>query len=819
MSPSRRLEAVNSFGRSAAGIGTISTIWQNYEETVVKGKGRGLLENILVLDLANEQGSFCSKLLADLGASVIKIEGRKGDPSRGSLSFLYHNTNKLGIALDLETREGRQSFRRLVKRADVLIETFRPRYLQAKGMDCARLRCSNPRLIHVSITGFGQTGPKCNYLSCDSVISAFGGQMYISGSTSSPPAKLFGQQTHYTASLFGAVAVLLGLRNRKATGKGSYIDLSAQEAVASVLDHVMVDYFHDGRIVRRQDNSGQNEFTILPCKDGHIQITILRNWETLIELIASEGMAEDLLEKKWRDESHRAKHFGHILEVVATWTQRHTKRKLFELGQSMRFPWAPVDSLPEVLSSPQLKARKFFSQIPLRRGGPVITFSGMPYRFSSYLPPLPKRAPLLGEHTRRVLKELCTLQEDYRTPRKTGKSENPLGGNILKGVRVIDLTRMLSGPYATRIFADFGADVIKIQSEQTAQGAERNDTPYFNTWNRNKRSISLDLNIPEARDIFLRLVAVSDVVVENFSPRVMANWGLTYTRLRRVKPDLVMLSISAMGRTGPWKDFVGYGATFHALSGLISESSRFIERPASLGHAYGDVIIGLYAAIAILSALEHRDRSGEGQFIDLSGYEALCTLLGPALLACSLDPELGGMNWRYDPFSDAAPEGCYRCKGYDRWCVISVDNDRAWQALLRISKQLELRSKRFSTLAKRKRNRAELDALVEQWTVSHTAEAIVHRLQNAGVAAAVVQNAEDVARDLQLVARRFFVSLEHPVLGKTISDRSALWPWQRNPKNWEASPRLGEDNHEVFVKLLGLSEAEFQSLLEKGIAG
>ncbi len=199
-------------------------------------------------------------------------------------------------------------------------------------------------------------------------------------------------------------------------------------------------------------------------------------------------------------------------------------------------------------------------------------------------------------------------------------------------MRVLDFTWMLAGPYATRILADCGAEVIKVQSARTAKGAELNTAGYFNTWNRNKRGITLDLSHPEARDIILSLTAVSDIVVDNFSPRVMSNWGFSYDALKKVKPDLIMASISAMGQTGPWRDFVGYGPTFHALSGLTSMTSSGQESPIGLGHAYADTIIGLYSAMAMLAALRHRDATGEGQYIDVSGYEAICSLLGPALL-------------------------------------------------------------------------------------------------------------------------------------------------------------------------------------------
>jgi crotonobetainyl-CoA:carnitine CoA-transferase CaiB-like acyl-CoA transferase len=297
----------------------------------------------------------------------------------------------------------------------------------------------------------------------------------------------------------------------------------------------------------------------------------------------------------------------------------------------------------------------------------------------------------------------------------------------------------------------------------------------------------------------------------------MANWGLTYERLREAKPDIIVASISAMGGGGPWKDYVGFAPTFHALSGLLSLMPPDGVRPMNLGHAYGDAVAGLYAALGILSALEHREHTGEGQHIDLSAYEAVCTLLGPEYMKSAANAlPRAGKALRGD-HRWAGPDGCYPCKGEDRWCVIAIDGEKEWEAFCRISRIPGLMSQRFSTPAGRSKNRAEMDALIGRWTIRHTAGDVARRLQWAGIAAASVQNARDLAKDRHLASRRFFTSLEHPSLGTIVSDRSALWPWRRNPKGWKAAPLLGEDNQYVFVRLLGMSDEEVRSLSEKGI--
>jgi len=387
---------------------------------------------------------------------------------------------------------------------------------------------------------------------------------------------------------------------------------------------------------------------------------------------------------------------------------------------------------------------------------------------------------------------------------------------------VLDLTRVLAGPYATRILADFGAEVIKIQSNNTATGAEENTSRYFTAWNRNKRSITLDLNYPEAGELFIRLVSLSDVVIENFSPRVMTNWGLHYEKLRQVKADLVMVSMSGMGQTGLWKDYLAFGPTIQALSGLTSLSSFKNDAPLGLGFAYVDIVAGLYAAIAVLSALEHRDETGSGLYVDLSEYETACTVLGPSFVnILANQTEVSAQGNRSD-YMSAAPYGCYRCRGKDRWCVIAVCNERKWNALCKVMGFPPwTQEQKFSSLSKRKKHAEELDQLIEQWTVTQKVEDAVSLLNEVGVPAGIVQNAEDLAHDPHLTARNYFVGLNHCILGSTVSDDQPI-KWSsgsRSRNNWKAAPLLGEDNRYVFMELLGFSEQELSSYTERGIIG
>jgi benzylsuccinate CoA-transferase BbsE subunit len=390
-------------------------------------KERGLLSGIRVMDMADEKASFCSKLLADMGARVIKIERPGGDPSmnrgpfrkgslkpKNSLSFFYNNTNKLGITLDLGHREGKSLFLMMVRKTDVIVETFPPGYLEQIGLDFKVLAQANPEVILVSVTGFGQNGPRRDLKSCDLVASAYGGQMYVSGSPSKPPLKVFGEQSYYTASLFAATGVLLALRKRAKTGEGEHIDISLQESMTATLEHVMVRYFSEKIIPRRQGSLHWNDaFTVLPCKDGFIHLTLFQQWETLIEWLDTEGMAEDLIDEKWRDEDYRRAHAEHVIKVLGRWTKTHTVDDLFELGQCMRFPWAPVQSPSDVLRSPQLNERDFFVEMDHPETGSVLKYPGVPCKFSTGFIHKKKPAPLPGEDNVMIYqKELGILEEE-----------------------------------------------------------------------------------------------------------------------------------------------------------------------------------------------------------------------------------------------------------------------------------------------------------------------------------------------------------------------------------------------------------------------
>jgi benzylsuccinate CoA-transferase BbsE subunit len=301
-------------------------------------KRQAALSGYRVLDVTDSKDMLCSRLLGDMGAEVIRLEKP-------------------------------EKLRHLVKTADVLVESFSPGYLESLGFGYSQLSKINPRLVMASITAFGQSGPYRNYKSCDIVASAMGGQIYVSGSPESP-IKPFGDQSYCLTSIFAAIGIMLALRQRRSSGRGQHIDLSLQECVAAALDHVLVRYFYQGVVAERRGRLYWNgAFGIFPGKDGYILLSLFYHWQTLVEWLAAEGMAEDLADEKWLDRDYRREHLEHVVEVLERWTRSHPAAELVEKGQAMRFPWAEVSPISRLLSSPQLEARNFWVEVKHPRTG------------------------------------------------------------------------------------------------------------------------------------------------------------------------------------------------------------------------------------------------------------------------------------------------------------------------------------------------------------------------------------------------------------------------------------------------------------------
>jgi len=376
----------------------------------------------------------------------------------------------------------------------------------------------------------------------------------------------------------------------------------------------------------------------------------------------------------------------------------------------------------------------------------------------------------------------------------------------LVGIRVLDFTWILAGPFTTAMMADYGAEVIKVQSHKIANGTEQNDSYYFATLNRNKRSITLDMSKPEARDLALQLAGKCDIVIQNFTPRVMENWGLDYETFKKANPAIIMVNLSAMGNTGPWRDFAALADTIEALSGLIDPGD-----PLLTGYPCSDIVSGLFTFNAILAALEQRRQKGLGCNIDISEFEAMCSFMGPQVFA-SINNECPSEG------NAAAPSGCYKCRGKDRFCYISVHTQEQWMKLRQaMGNPGWAEQPQFSSAEERNKNKEELDKHLGLWTAGYNAKSLVRLLQAGGIPCSVLSDASALAKDPQLKSRGFFNTYIHPSLGEITYAVSPLKRSLTSPQLIKPAPLLGEDNDYVFSDIMGIDKGTIKEYIGKKI--
>ena len=397
----------------------------------------------------------------------------------------------------------------------------------------------------------------------------------------------------------------------------------------------------------------------------------------------------------------------------------------------------------------------------------------------------------------------------------------------LDGIRVADFCWAWAGPYGALQLAHLGADVIRIESAKrlcpsrlippwpdNESGVNR--AGYFNQYNQGKRSLTLDLKAPEAIDIAKTLVSKSDIVMNNFASGVMEKLGVGYDVLRRIKPDIIMVSLPGYGTSGPEKDFVSYGPPQVAQSGLSALTGYVGGPPMMAGFSYGDPNGGVHATFAVMAALLHREKTGQGQYIDLSQWEAAIMLLPEALMDYSMNGTQPERMGNRDPHM--APHGVFRSKGDDRWVSLSVRDEAEWQRLCEVMGQPELSSDtRFARLAARKENEAALEEIVTAWTQERTADEATQALQNAGIPAYPALDALDMVNSPHVGARDYFVELEHPEVG-TRRHMGIPWTMSRTPcEIRRPAPCLGQDTDAVLTDVVGLSQDEIAALREKDI--
>lgn len=774
----------------------------------------GFLAGIRVLDLAGPAGALAGKLLAGLGADVVLAEPEDGSPLRGVPPFVGQRPHAARSLFFAFYAAGKRSVRatpdrlaRLAAAADVLVETGTPGSWR-------RWHERNPRLVIASITPFGQTGPYVDWRATDLVAQATGGMLALNGHPDRRPQQALGLQAYHQAGVLAVVGILAALHARERIGAGQLIDVSLQAAAAASLEHLGATFDGAGRRARRTGSTHWTGFfRTVRCRDGHLVVSTLGDWTTLREWLRADGVADPALDDPHlEDPAVRQARADELFAALERWAASRDAVELYERAQLLRLPWAVVRPPEAALHDAHLARRGFFVSVADPTLGIPLRHPGSPFRARD-VPWVVRQPPGLGEHEQAVDRQWVAQEPARCPPAAATPRVAPLAG-----VRVLDFTWVVAGPIATRLLADLGADVIKVEPPWADRAGDRRGG-LVGSLNRGKRSIVIDLRRPAGRDLARRLAARCDVVIDSFSARVMPALGLDFERLRALRPDIVCVRMTGFGLDGPDRDRVSFGPTLQALAGFTALMTGRGEPPAGFGHAYADVAAGHMAAVATLAALRRRARTGEGQEIDLAQQETLLALIGPLLLARALDGAVSEPVGNGSQEAPAAPHGVYPCAGDDRWIAIVVPDDETWRAFARVVGTGTWASDpRFATTAGRLAHAPELDTLVESWTRARQAESIVARLQAAGVPAGRVTDAHDLCTsDPQLAARGYVVSVRTPE-GRIVRLDGCPIVLSATPASVRGpGPLLGEHTDAVLSALLGLSAETVARLRAEGV--
>jgi crotonobetainyl-CoA:carnitine CoA-transferase CaiB-like acyl-CoA transferase len=729
------------------------------------------------------------------------------------------------------------------------VETFPPGYLDRLGLSFRHLHARFPHLVLTSITGFGSTGPYSHYKAPDIVGLAMGGLAYLCGEPDGPPAPPGGLQGYHLAALNGAVGTLIALWHREATGQGQHVDVSMQAAVANTLETTHQTYDFNREIRTRCGSRREGAAYILPCQDGYVALLCAGQlgWRRLITWLTAEEAVGALADEHLVDDVYRFEHDAEVHATLQAFFATKTKQQAYTEAQYYRVPLAPVQTACDLAESPQLQARQFFVEIEHPELGTTLRYPGAPYALSATPWQLRRRPPRLGEHNAEIFAALPPLPDIIPTlalaRRRRRRAVRPFhhqeGGDILEsaqhnrpalqGIRVLDFSWFGAAPLGTKILADHGAEVIRVESmarpdllRLMGSSHFRNYTPdingsgFFNDFNSSKYGITLNLNHPEGVAIAKRLVALSDVVIDSFTRRAMRKWGLCYDDLVQLKPDIIVVNAAQQGHTGPHADYLGFGYNLQALAGINHLTGHPDGYPLGTSVNYPDFVLPMFVASVIMSALLYRHRTGTGQHIDLSQYQAMVSTLGPMLMDYMVNGRIATRTAGRS--ATVAPHGVYRCQGDDRWCVIAVCTEDEWTALCRVmGHPAWTQEARFRTMVSRLWHVEALDTLLNAWTMQHAPEHVMHLLQGAGVAAGVVQNAADLLEhDLQLRHRGHYHLLQHPVTGPTCYMGSPFL-LSTTPAALRPAPCLGQHNTYVYGALLGMSAATMARYTAAGI--
>lgn len=807
------------------------------------------LVGLRVLDLSDGvAGAYCAKLLADAGAEVLKLEppgghplrrwsasdsvGRDGDPD--GVLFRHLAAGQRSALADLGTAAGRRRVLELAGATDLLIESFAPHALEARGLGAETLQAANPALTVISITPFGQAGPRSGDARSEFLLQALVGSLHLHGAPDGPPVAVGGGLGQWAAGAYGAAGALAARLRQATTGAGERVDVSMVECLA-------VTFLAYPALAAALPGGGEDHaLTMVPgierCKDGYVGLATItvQQWHDVLAMMGR----NDLLEREeWNDQKTRQHQAAEVTAELSPWLLSHTAEEVLELAAAFRVPAAPVGNGATLTTLPQLVARQLFRPNP--SGG--FPDPRPPLRTTRTAAKEPLPAPRLGEHDEAPFGQPVAAPfgpprgHDGNPDAVAGRAPGPPPAGVksalpLEGIRVIDLTAFWAGPFATQYLATLGADVIKVESVQrpdpmrfsvtvaptTPQWYEQGSL--FLSVNLNKRGITLDLSQPRGRALLLDLVARADVVVENFTPRVMEQFDITYETLRSVRPDVIYLRMPGWGLSGPWRDRPAFATTMEQASG-IAWVSGWPDRPPMLP-GMCDPLAGAHAAFAMLAALDERRRTGEGQAVELAMLDLAANVAVEQVLELAAYGQLMGRQGNRGPC--AAPQGAYRCADPDDQLVaLAVATDHEWRALCgAIDRQPLAAEEALTTAQGRRAAHDRIDKEIAAWCAGRPADDALAALRSAGVPAEPVASPYHIDDNEQLVARGFWEEVDHPVVGR---QHYPGWPMRLSggPDRWYRSPAplLGQHNEEVLGEMLGLAPDEMAALRDARVIG
>ena len=803
------------------------------------------LESIKVVEYSTTiSGSYCGKLLADMGANVIKIEPPEGDSARflgpfpktgphpeKSALFLYINTSKRGITLDLDKSGDLDNFKALLKWGDVLIDDHASNHLENFGLEWNALSKINSGLIYTSINPYGRRGTRVNVKGDELTLIHAGGLGNLllarSEDIDKPPVKLGGFPIRYQGGISAAIASLAAIISKRKTGCGQMVDISLHDMVLNLIFPTAASSRYHGmtwhRVPDRPPAMGRMQtsdgYVILNAADDH-------HFRFLRQLMGNPPWANS---DEWDDRGYRTNHLMDIAPMINAWMGKQKKNDIYHQVAQKGIPIGAVNSAKDVMESPQYAARHYFVEVDHPEAGKQ-RYAGWPYRMTASPPRVTRPAPLLGQHNEEVQRELTVSKETNQNVLKA-ETTNHLGKLPLEGIRVLDFSWVWAGPYGTMVLADLGAEVIKIEGHKRMDLLRRtypwplwetapfqcpiNQGMSYNSVNRNKKSLTLNLTDPKGLELAMKLVETSDVVIDNMRPGAMEKLGLGYEALRAIKPDIIGVTSSSQGYGGPQTQYLGFATVHHGIGGGTYISGYPEDHPTHGSPGDVDILNANTMTYAILAALVHRLQTGQGQFIDYSQCEGVSSIIGEYLLWYEMTGEIPERLGNAHPLY--APHNVYPCWGVDRWLALEIHTDEEFKELARVINRPELsEDPLFKTRISRKKHEKDLDKIIAAWTRERDRDWMVGEMISAGLMAAPSRDARDLYADPHIRERGSLLKIDHPEMGEI---ELMGPPWQfsgfKIPK--QHAPLLGEHNHYILAQLLGLPEKEIEELRKKDI--